>query len=262
MHFSTFSCWIQVDGTPLPEYQVQDSPDGAGVRCWIPSEVGKAFQICCSDSERALTTGSVAIVDGQKCGGNILYSKSDRPRSKYSFTTQKGAVISETSYRPFVFSNCQLVDDDNLLDRPSEIGQIKVVIHEIRIHGREPPRNIALAPLQMHERAKKGIVHGIRLGNEVVEKQNPTKKSSSLRKIATFTFNYRPMGVLVAEGIAPRSEDVRVTTKVMPMPSSNVVDLTLNDDSDKEASCSQKGRIDIELVKQERPDDVVIDLTV
>ncbi|PPQ82168.1 hypothetical protein CVT26_008864 [Gymnopilus dilepis] len=193
--FDTFSCWIQVDGLPLPEYKVEFTPDGEGITCWIPSTAGKAFQVYFSDSERVLTTSTTIIVDGQHCGGQAIFSRYDSPYYP-GVVVQSGAAVSEMTVRPFIFSQCMLVDDDYYLDRPSNVGQISVAIDEVRIHGFTQSKSFALSPPVVHERAKKGIVHGVQLGPQLIERR-ATVRSTPVRRITTFIFNYRLIGYLL-----------------------------------------------------------------
>lgn len=109
-----YEVWISVDGEGLPEYGVQHTgADPMEITCWIPSEVGKAFQICYKDSVRASSSGLRVRVDGNRCDGCILHSRQERPHASDSLR-HKGAIVSKDSYRPFVFSSCQLTDEDGL----------------------------------------------------------------------------------------------------------------------------------------------------
>ena len=95
----------------------------------------------------------------------------------------------------------------------SELGSIKVVVHEVQAHDHVKVGYILheLPPLQVNEKAKKGIVHGTqwipifwfhsivpvtfcRLGAEVRSKTRRPRKTSKIRRIATFLFQYRPLG--------------------------------------------------------------------
>ncbi|KDR68601.1 hypothetical protein GALMADRAFT_215745 [Galerina marginata CBS 339.88] len=225
-----FSSWVQVDGEVLPEYQVEYSPDGTQATCWIPSELGKEFQIGYQDSVGALTTASKVFVDGTFCNATITYSRHS-PRYKTSVIIHKGAPISATAIRPFVFAPCQLLDDDNLLMNSPAVGEIKVVVEEIEVRESSnisvDARN--LPPLHIHERAKKGIVHDVLIADGIVPPPNPPPR--------------KPLAA---------TEDV--------------IDLTLDDDDDEEhRQPSRQNRNNVKAeIKQERSvvfDDSVIDLT-
>jgi len=55
----------------------------------------------------------------------------------------------------------------------------------------------------VNEKVKKGIVHGTQLGAEVRSRTRRPRKTSKIRHIATFLFQYRPFAVLQAAGLAP-----------------------------------------------------------
>jgi len=89
--------------------------------------------------------------------------------------------MSDGAYRPFVFANCQLtgshlfllnyrrlshrcIDDDAISFHGPSVGDIKVAVDEVHVHGHVERRSKAngreLASLKMNEREKKGVVHG------------------------------------------------------------------------------------------------------
>jgi hypothetical protein len=106
---------------------------------------------------------------------------SDRPTT----VTRIGVPSSKTTVKPFVFSKVELTgtwlawnykrsllerdlaDDDNFLAMPSGIGEIKIVISEISVEKNTKALSYKAAmqelPQKVHERSKKGIVHGVRL---------------------------------------------------------------------------------------------------
>ncbi|KDR68600.1 hypothetical protein GALMADRAFT_231248 [Galerina marginata CBS 339.88] len=241
-----FSCWIQVDGQPLAEYKIEYSVDGTQATCWIPSEVGKEFQVCYSDPVRILTTGSRVTVDGTLCSRKVL--PVEHPRST---VTHKGAMITDTTLRPFIFSSCQLLDDDNLesLNNPPAIGEVILVIQEVHVHSRLLKREaVNLPPLQIHERAKKGIVHGTQLGEEVSRRRKQPRKTTLLRELATFVFKYRPLAALMADGIAllpdppPRK----------PLSSTeDFIDLTLDDEEPRRSRGKNCSKVKVEMKKED-----------
>ena len=58
------------------------------------------------DEVRALTTAAVVKVDGQDCGNKIIFAKESKPRGR-NVVVKKGVSVSDSSIRPFVFSQCQ-----------------------------------------------------------------------------------------------------------------------------------------------------------
>ncbi|KDR68599.1 hypothetical protein GALMADRAFT_146251 [Galerina marginata CBS 339.88] len=253
-----FSCWIQVDGKHLTEYKIEYSVDGTQATCWVPSEVGKEFQICYCDPVRILTTGSRVTVDGIRCSSKILSTR--HPRST---VTHIGVTTTDTTTRPFIFSSCQLLDDDTLesLNNPPAIGEVILVIHEVRLHSRSSKRKaVDLPPLQIHERAKKGIVHGTQLGEEVSRRRKQPRKTTRLRELAAFVFRYRPLAVLMADGIVPSPNPL---PRKLLSSTEDFIDLTLDDDEPRRSR--GKGRSSVKMeIKEERTtifDGSIIDLT-
>lgn len=72
---------------------------------YIP--VLQAFKICYKNSHRTFATGAHVLVDGNSCPGRILHPRQARPFQPDTIELN-GVPVSNNSYRPFVFSNCQL----------------------------------------------------------------------------------------------------------------------------------------------------------
>ena len=105
---------------------------------------------------------------------------SDHPTT----VTRIGVPSSKTTIKPFIFSKVELTgtwlawkyernvlerdlaDDDDFLAMPSEIGEIKIVISEISVKRSTKATSYKAATQELaqkvHERSKKGIVHGVR----------------------------------------------------------------------------------------------------
>ncbi|KIM48548.1 hypothetical protein M413DRAFT_81123 [Hebeloma cylindrosporum] len=103
-----FSVWIEVEGEQLPEYQVQSfSKRDQSIRtCWIPSEAGKEFKIFYRDSLREVDTRTRILVDGVPCIGYVQRPKA--VSASPDVIVHQGQIASATTYKPYVFSNCQL----------------------------------------------------------------------------------------------------------------------------------------------------------
>ncbi|KAH9481198.1 hypothetical protein JR316_0005718 [Psilocybe cubensis] len=261
-----FSAWIQVDNQPLPEYQIEYSQDGRKATCWIPSEAGKEFQICYRDSERSKTTASKVRIDGHKCAGKIIYSKISHP-TRSSTSVQKGVSGGNNTLRPFVFSHCRLVEDESeqMVKNLSSIGEIKVKISHVETgsvtdnHGHIPPFD----ELRIYERAKKGITHGTQLGTAVPREPKHARKVNFKRTQVTFEFRYRPIDILMADGIAPQPTSPPSVKRQHASEHLDLIDLTRDDGRDDTLDRMQRKRIKRE-VKQEPSmtyDDAIIDLT-
>ncbi|PPQ92582.1 hypothetical protein CVT25_007274 [Psilocybe cyanescens] len=234
-----FSAWIQVDNQPLLEYQVEYSGGGTQVTCWIPSEAGKEFQICYQDNVRTKTTRSVVKVDGNRCPGKIMHSRRSKHEGRCT-AVHRGITMSEDTLRPYIFSDCRLVgtsatedESDQLLGDLSALGEIKIRIDEVRVGSKQMRGKDATLPeLQIHEKAKKGVVHGTQLGNAISRPVKLARQTELLRTLVTFVFRYRPMAVLMADGVAPQVTPVKRKHAASSSKSIDVIDLTLDDDLD------------------------------
>ncbi|KIJ98149.1 hypothetical protein K443DRAFT_681020 [Laccaria amethystina LaAM-08-1] len=216
LQLGNLSAWITVDGKELKEYGVEISDDGKEATCWIPSKVGQQFVVNWKYTSRArrLPTplGARLFLDGTKFSGGHM---SDRPTT----VTRIGVPSSKTTVKPFVFSKVELTDDDNFLAMPSGIGEIKIVISEISVEKNTKALSYKAAmqelPQKVHERSKKGIVHGVSLANDVRRPEDSaTVTKTRLRDLVTFVFKYRPLDVLQANDIAP----LPPTKKYLVMP--------------------------------------------
>ncbi|KIJ98150.1 hypothetical protein K443DRAFT_681021 [Laccaria amethystina LaAM-08-1] len=212
LQFGNHKGWISVDNNELPEYGVQYSEDEKIATCWIPSKVGKNFVICWKNDGCSFHTASRIIIDGVKMGGCCVASLS-KPRT----SRERGVKTSAATERPFIFSKVELTDDDDFLTASPGLGEIRLRIDKVEYMGsstryRKPPT----LSHKVHERSKKGIVHGTSLGDEVETKQENRRRTRTIEHLATFVFKYRPLDVLQADGIAPNDTP---TAAVQPEPS-------------------------------------------
>nr|GAT46889.1 predicted protein [Mycena chlorophos] len=191
-----FHAWISIDGQPAPEYSVEVSEDGTNVTCWVASELGKKF----SD-----TSPSTA----PPTGGKALYVQDIGTR-----VAEISGVTDGTNLRPFVFSSLEISDDDSLLGGPShaDLGLIALEIIPVRLGATIPKASAgpsALAQkLKVHERAKKAVTQQVGLGQ--AEPSQPSHVIASALAgptVVKFSWRYRPLDVLRANGIAPPATD-------------------------------------------------------
>ena len=95
-------------------------------------------------------------------------------------TVHEGEGTSPTTYKPYVFSNSQLTGNQFLLvldpnrraiasedestfgPATASLGEIVVDVEQVIFHATNPRVFVVpiMPPLNVHERAKKGIVHG------------------------------------------------------------------------------------------------------
>jgi len=174
-------------------------------------------------------------------------------------------------------------------------------VDEVFIFGHTPwaKNAVNLPPLHIHERAKKGIVHGTqydgifprflsyaqieinRLGEEVSRRPRNQCRNETIRKLVSFVFKYRPIGesysfplthqlspffaaVLMADGVAPKQVNTSRKRKPLADPE-DIIDLTLDGEVHARRKKEPKARKPIDAaVKTERSftlDGDVIDLT-
>ncbi|KAJ3515143.1 hypothetical protein NLJ89_g1950 [Agrocybe chaxingu] len=200
------SVWIEVNGVELQEYGMELSADGSTVTCWVPSEAGKAFEICYRDSLNAFTTATSLSVDGIRCKGKV--ARAHPGLLPPGVVRQRGVSITNSSYKPFIFSDCKLIDDDDFVTLTPGIGEITVRVTEVAIRSKQTKaRKIPyFPPLNVHERAKKGVVHGTQLGDTVfMQSSRAPIRTHKIRDLGTFIFRYRPLGKLFYDQISAAS---------------------------------------------------------
>lgn len=167
LNIGTVSAWITVDDVEVPQYDIQYSPDGQQVTCWIASEIDKVgwmslclevddhtffqkFSICWNEPQRLVSMLGRVRVDGTRCGGQFLRQRSERACIRFH-----AVDTSPTTERPLIFSRLELTgmhilcalfinkaycrlrlsDDDVYLNTPvsPELGDIKLEITEVRL---------------------------------------------------------------------------------------------------------------------------------
>ncbi|KAJ7195647.1 hypothetical protein GGX14DRAFT_474608 [Mycena pura] len=231
MKLGQFSAWISVDGVALTELATEYSPDRKEASCWIPSEQDKQF---CVHFENDKPSPSICLsgrtyVDGIRCGGRRL-----RIRRSGNVAVSSGSrdsvSTSEYTRRPLVFGKQALTDDDAYLNTPisPDFGSIKVTLRQVakaKLTEFECKRHESPPPL--HERSKKALGHSIKLGAEFKSKRNRMIQDRPIKTFVNFTFKYRPIELLRAEGIAPPEQAQARTAS-----SSEILDLTLDTDDE------------------------------
>ncbi|KAJ7025777.1 hypothetical protein C8F04DRAFT_1127548 [Mycena alexandri] len=212
-----FSCWVEVDGARLKEYSLEYSADGTEATCWIPSEVDKEFSVHWTDSNStpSRTIYGYVKVDGMDCGGYPLLLV--RAGGRWLGTGHRDSVsVSPTTRRSLLFGRQQFTDDDRFLDTSisPDLGTICPELDDVFVYRTPPmPRQYAALPSnaqKLHERSKKATGHSVQFGTEFrryvplgarIDITNTV--AESLKRLAKFTFKYRPIDLLKANGIAP-----------------------------------------------------------
>nr|GAT54992.1 predicted protein [Mycena chlorophos] len=201
--------WVAVGGpgydsearTYQPESLQGRDSSTSGWTAWIASELGQEFSIHWRNTDVFCQTVGRVWVDGIECSGEIL-------RGPNYDTRVAGRRTSGSAVQPFVFSKIDLTDDDTFLHASSsrDIGTIKLEIWTINMTGTKPFSNSApVADAKVHERSKKGVAHQVKFGAPVEGNQRSAAVIEYLdtSPLATFTFKYRSMDILRANGIAP-----------------------------------------------------------
>jgi len=208
MDLKGYSAWISVDGKALKEYNIEIS-NGDSATCWIPSEAGKRFTVNWRDSNRTNRISSFVKLDGTGCGGNVVAAAfPGMPLA--SVTVQKSTIsTSIMTEKPFLFSPLELTDDDSFLDRHvtvNNLGEISIEIWRVSAVAMTQAHAIQFPEDQkVHERSKKALAHCVKLGDEIFapQRQPVQVKKTDIAPLVTFTFKYRSLDMLKANGIVP-----------------------------------------------------------
>jgi len=243
-----FTAWITIEGVDAPEYSVEVSGNQEELSCWIPSEVGKKFAVHWSNISAPGLTGGGVQVDGHKCGFEAIASET-RPISAF----MDGIAETDTKTRPFVFAPLELTDDDAYLESASHpnLGLIKLEIWRVDVGGGYAPSVIAVPSTQkVHERSKKGSMNQqITFGAAVehAQVQSAQIRRIGIKPLVTFSFKYRSLDLLRANGIAPppqRPEKRKASGSPEPAPADEEAD------PDAEEAARIKERLDTLTAKR------------
>ncbi|KAF9445133.1 hypothetical protein P691DRAFT_777780 [Macrolepiota fuliginosa MF-IS2] len=207
--FDDISMNLRVDGVNIPEFMAEEDLEKRRITCWVPSQVGKEFQVIADSRNRGRGSWKADVSADGKLARSIGFTKDIEQNIGF-------CGESTTTARPFMFNKVELVDDDALLHSPhaSRIGEIEVACHviEIVIPGYKNPnyRMSFDGNKKVHERAKKGIAEHIGLGKVVQTSPCTFMKVRTKEHIVTFVFRYRSLAYLQAQGIAPRGPQIEI----------------------------------------------------
>jgi len=208
---SGVEAWITVgDKIPAKEYSVDIDEDAGVATCWISGEPGQPFSIRWRDISDPIACPVIdgyysdpyvlqrdlsgfVMMDGYELGGRVLHARS------HSSAIFSRIATSPTSCVPLTFSN--LPRSAGIGDDWTTLGTISLDIHLVQIGEAN----------RLHE----GYSSYYRR-NEAVPLSSATPFSStevtSLCKIATFIFKYRPLEVLQYHSIVPVFNPASVAT--------------------------------------------------
>ncbi|KAF5342591.1 hypothetical protein D9611_002000 [Ephemerocybe angulata] len=221
-----YEAWIEIGGKRLEEYKVETSED-ARVVCWIPCEAGKEFSIKLtipSERHRATNHTIQAYLDGELASlhGNVIYTDVAAYIPK-TVTFSDQLVEQRRATRAFQFGSLELTDDETYLGAATkEFGEIKVAVNSVqRYVAHHEPYGAASSAIKedyrVHERAKKGLAHCVKLGAEKpVASRFKMVQAVGASKVCTFVFKYRHMDILEANGIAARKAENKPTSATSP----------------------------------------------
>ncbi|KAK1231539.1 hypothetical protein PQX77_005331 [Marasmius sp. AFHP31] len=213
------SASIRVDGKDLEEYDVQVDEANRTATCWIASEAGKVrfilefpfgiessfaltqtYAVHWTDQQYQLPTSGYIDIDGHQCGGSVI-------------ERDNKATLPHDTFKD---------NDHALLSAPPapDIGLIKLTIYQIRIISRDIKCQVkAPESRTFHEKTKKGIGHQTSFGRFVTTRETPFVEVGKIGPpVATFSFKYRPLGILQAQGIAPPPPATQRTSPSPPRP--------------------------------------------
>ncbi|TEB33410.1 hypothetical protein FA13DRAFT_1708225 [Coprinellus micaceus] len=210
-----FEAWIEVDGRRLEEFKIE--MEWEKVVCWVPCEAGKEFAIGCSLPWYKVCTTNHAIK--VHLDGKVPHVVPNLVRQDWSLDPatrlfKEELVNGGASIRAFQFGALELTgdtdearvfpDDDALLDGPTpQFGEISVHFSSAQafVPIQDHPGAIGnfKEDYRAHERSKKLGEEKPRIGGAPI-----WNMALGIKGEFTFVFKYRPMDVLVADGIAPR----------------------------------------------------------
>jgi len=185
--------------------------DGKTATCWIPSEVGKKFEVNWTDIYGGVaTTGDVAI-DGAVKTKCVIHG-----HRKGATTSAEGVYVSQNEHKPFLFSALQVTEDESANIRISaDLGTVSLTIWRVVITEVNKPFNPRAVQTDahgpVHEKSKKGGSHVVAFGAAERSKSMITKcavtpysAADAITPWVKFVFRYRPLDLLQANEIAPR----------------------------------------------------------
>ncbi|KAI0642782.1 hypothetical protein C8Q79DRAFT_234647 [Trametes meyenii] len=201
--------WISDgDGRRLPEYKMEiDNNEERRVSCYIPSESGMQFIVHWQDYNGAHNASMHCSVDGMHAGRS-----SCRPNSGGS---RFGVRTTPNTYTTFQFGELRTTDDDDALLAANlrsleKVGTIEMRVHRSQQSGQPAPfKPAAFAGVgAIHERSKKLGAHCAMPGRAVKCRSIPHRVRHlplvpGEGPYAIFVFQYRPAGLLQAQGIMP-----------------------------------------------------------
>ncbi|KAF9652647.1 hypothetical protein BDM02DRAFT_3108719 [Thelephora ganbajun] len=240
---------IASNGQPLEEYEA--TYEGDTVTCWIPSEVGKTFEIRWR-VQPGLPLHNVHRVFDCYMDGRGMKRALGKPSHRSGSIV--GVSTGATTLRPFTFSTIQLTEEEDGLSSKastdlSHLGTIIVKAHRAKHWSTLPYIDkLRTSPSELptvNEKSKKAASHCISLGAQRTQKSRPRAHGVELlgkSPVATFIFRYASKDMLQAQGIIPKRRP-SVTTNTHDRPSLSMNDPTKGDRRTKRRSITKEPSI-------------------
>lgn len=214
LQFGDLYAWISTDGIANECFAIEQSANNC-VTCWIASESGKRFSVNWSNASRVFPIQGVVSIDGVICDNHVMldYQYPDKP----SAVGVSYARTSDYTQRDFMFSTIEVTDDDAYLYTVGQTYNFGIITLEL---WRLCVTDVVMKTMQhtygspvlesqvVHERSKKAGTHHVKYGEEY-HARSPAVGMVTSQKVdeapfVSFTFRYRPLAVLMAQGIVPR----------------------------------------------------------
>jgi len=201
--------WITAGGKELQHYGMELNETTANeISCWIPSETDQPFSVVW---QKTTTESSACIriyLDGHHCRTGILWDH--MVNTPYPLSE---SIVSPTECHDFKFGSLEMTDDDAFLrssDSAQNIGEIKVVVVDATIGEIQEAPVFPSIPeaKKVHETSKKGVPHQVKYGEKHLRQKQAFYKWVPKGNPRTFIFRYRPLALLQADEIAPRTTHI------------------------------------------------------
>lgn len=236
LQHNDFSAWIETEGIPTQEYNIEITSDAEVpvVTCWIASEEAKTFSVNLKDASSASTCWALKA-DGVKM--KKFYAKPAKKGHPSEIThSMRDMAVSATERSPFMFSKITTTDDDAYMHRSvdAKFGEITLSVwstQQVKYRKAQLKTSApAVAPVlggPIHEKSKKMGGHCISYGQPVPILEKGTKGSAPklethywerVKCLVSFSFKYRPLALLQANGIAPLPPAVEASSERSPGP--------------------------------------------
>ncbi|KAF9476225.1 hypothetical protein BDN70DRAFT_882712 [Pholiota conissans] len=219
---SGFEVWININGVKAATYEVEHEKSEKEERtsCWIASVADTEFSVSFHRKEYdEYDYASALTLDGLIVDDSVYLNSDDSTSEILTLSTYP---ISRTEETNFVFGHLESIDDDNTQSEDlstQNIGEIKVVIQRVKAVFSSRSKKITynvLSAKRVDERSHKALSHQIKNGQIYECEYNDPETYDCVNQgdAIIFTFKYRPLEMLQATGVAPRSVSPEICKEV------------------------------------------------